>query len=230
MTQAAEPARKERATSPRPAQRTRAAPPRFSLRDRYSLFVGAMKVLLPAMAAALVLLIIIWPQLSNVRDKFRLSVADLGSDQLGNLSMLNARYDGIDEKNRPYTITADIASQSRRSEYLIELELPKADITLEDGSWLALTARVGEYDRKSRQLNLFGAVSLFHDKGFELQTSTAHVDLVEGIAQGDQPVSGHGTAGSIQAEGFRVLERGQRIIFTGRSQLTLLPEAREGLQ
>lgn len=189
-----------------------------------------MKVVLPAMAAALILLVVAWPQFTAERDKFRLSVANLGADQLENLSMLNARFDGIDEKDRPYSITADVATQSRRSETLIELELPKADITLEDGTWLALTARTGEYDRDTRLLDLYGAVSLFHDKGFELHTSAARIDLADGIAEGDQPVQGFGTAGSIESEGFRILERGQRIIFTGRSHLTLNSGARGATQ
>jgi len=213
-----------------PTQRQRVAPPRLSLRDRYSIFVGFMKIMLPALAAALILLVVAWPHISGERDKFQLSVANIGADQLENPSMLNARFDGIDQDNQPYSLTADMATQSRRSEDVIELELPKADITLSDGTWLALTARTGEFDRETRQLDLFGTVSLFHDKGFELQTSRARIDLEAGTASGDHPVQGFGVSGSIQSEGFEILERGQRIIFTGRSQLVLMPGAREEIR
>jgi len=230
VTQAAQATPRPKADPPGKAKPKGNAPPRLSLRDRYSKFVGAMKVLLPAMAAALILMVVAWPQLTGVRSKFQVGIGNLGLDQLENLSMLNARFDGIDEKDQPYTITADVATQSRRGENLIELELPKADITLNDGAWMAMTARVGEFNRDTRLLDLYGAVSLFHDKGFEIQTSTARIDLDAGMAEGNQPVEGHGAAGSIKAEGFRVLERGQTIIFTGRSQLTLLPQAKEDLQ
>ncbi len=212
------------------ANSTRRAPPRLSLRDRYSMFVGTMKMLLPAMAAALILLIVAWPQLTGEKEKFRLGAAKLGPDHLENLSMLNARFDGIDEKDRPYSLTADVATQSRDSENLIELELPKADVSMADGTWLALTARAGEFDREARLLYLFGDVSLFHDEGFEMQTSAARIDLANSTAEGDEPVEGQGAAGSIQAEGFRVLDRGQRILFTGRSHLTLLPAGKESLR
>lgn len=213
-----------------PAKRSRPAPPRFSLRDRYSLFVGLMKVMLPAMAAALILLVVAWPHIVGKHDKFRLGIANFGADQIDNLSMLNARFDGMDDKNQPFTITADMATQSHESENLIELELPKADMTMSDGTWLALTARAGEYDRDTQLLDLTGAVSLFHDKGFELQTNSARIDFEAGTASGDEAVRGFGAAGSIQAEGFRVLDRGERILFTGRSQLTLMPEAKESVQ
>ena len=140
--------------------------------------------------------------------------------------MLNARFDGLDEKNRPYTVTADMATQSDSDEDLIELELPKADITLEDGAWLALTARSGKYRQKSQILDLIGSVSLFHDQGFELRTEAARVDLARGVAEGNQPVQGQGSTGFIEAQGFRVLDRGARIIFTGKARLIVNPETR----
>ena len=208
---------------PRPMGRA----PRMSVRNRYSIFVGFMKVLLPALAAALMLLVVAWPQFTIDDGGFRLSVSKLAPDQADSLTMLNARFDGIDEKDRPYTLTADMATQSDSDKDLVELELPKADITLEDGTWLALTARSGEYRQESRILDLAGSVSLFHDQGFELRTEAARVDLAKGVAEGAQPVQGQGSAGFIEAEGFRVLDRGARIIFTGKAHMTINPEAWE---
>ncbi len=208
----------------RPSRATR-QPPRLSIRNRYSIFVGFMKVLLPAMAAALVLLVVAWPQFTIQDDGFRLSVSKLAPGQAESLTMLNARFDGVDDKDRPYSITADMATQSESDKDLIALELPKADITLQDGAWLALTARSGEYRRDSKMLDLSGSVSLFHDRGFELRSETARVYLGRGMAEGAQPVEGQSSIGTIRAEGFRVLDRGARILFLGRSQLTIMPEA-----
>jgi len=213
-----------------PKKRVPRRAPRFSGRNRYSLFVGLMKVLLPAMAAALILLVVAWPQFTVERDSFRLGISRLGRGEPENLSMLNARLNGIDQKQQPFTVTADMATQSNRKENLIDLELPKADMTLADGTWLALTARSGQFDRETRLLDLFGTVSLFHDQGFELRTASARIDLEQGIAEGSQPIQGQGAMGAISAEGFRVLERGRRIVFTGRSRLTILPAARDALR
>jgi lipopolysaccharide export system protein LptC len=229
LTQATRSAANSRQETVQADRRSRAArqPQRLSLRNRYSVFVGFMKLLLPAMAAALILLVVAWPQFTIEDGRFRLSVSKLAPDQADNLTMLNARFDGMDERDQPYTITADMATQSEGDKDLIELELPKADVTLEDGAWLALTARSGEYRRQSRLLDLSGSVSLFHDKGFELRTEAARVDLGNGVAEGAQPVQGQGSAGFIEAEGFRVLNRGARILFTGKSHLIVMPEARE---
>lgn len=228
MTQATDTARSPRRGTVQTGRRPRAPgrAPRMSMRNRYSIFVGFMKVLLPALAAALILLVVAWPQFTVDENNFRLSVSKLAPDQADSLTMLNARFDGLDDKDRPYTLTADMATQSDSDEDIIELELPKADITLEDGAWLALTARSGKYRQKSKILDLTGSVSLFHDQGFELRTEAARVDLAKGVAEGTQPVQGHGSAGFIEAEGFRVLDRGTRIIFTGKAHMIVNPKPR----
>jgi lipopolysaccharide export system protein LptC len=211
-------------------QRTGKQPPRLSGRNRYSRFVSTMKLLLPALAAALILLVFAWPQISFKDSRFRLGMSRLTLDQAENLTMLNARYDGVDEQRQPYSITADMATQSKLDENLIDLELPKADMTMSDGAWLALTARTGEYRRNDELLDLAGTVSLFHDQGFELRSESARIDLGAGTAEGLEPVEGQGTFGTVDAEGFRVLDRGQIIIFTGKSRLVLYPGAQEALR
>jgi lipopolysaccharide export system protein LptC len=212
------------------APRTGRQPPRLSGSNRYSLFVGMMKVLLPALAAALILLVFAWPQITFKDDRFGLGMTRLTLDQAENLTMLNARFDGVDEQRQPYSITADMATQSKQDENLINLELPKADMTTEDGAWLALTARMGEYRRSDELLDLAGSVSLFHDRGFELRSESARIDLEAGTAEGQEPVEGQGTFGTIDAEGFRVLDSGRTIIFTGKSRLILYPGAQEALR
>ncbi|MHA1600976.1 MAG: LPS export ABC transporter periplasmic protein LptC [Alphaproteobacteria bacterium] len=212
------------------APRTGRQLPRLSGRNRYSLFVGTMKMLLPALAAALILLVFAWPQFTFKEERFRLGIARLSLDQAENLTMLNARYNGIDEQRQPYTITADMATQSKQDENMIDLELPKADMTLEGGAWLALTARTGKFNRAVELLDLTGSVSLFHDRGFELRSESAQIDLDAGTAKGHEPVQGQGTFGTVDAEGFRVLDSGQTIIFTGKSRLVLYPGVQEALQ
>ena len=198
-------------------------PPRLSVRNRYSRFVGWMKILLPALAVALVLMVVIWPQLKLYEGPFRIRVSDIPLDRADSLTMLNARYEGVDSDNQPFYLTADQAIQSSEDKDLIDLEMPKGDITLQDGSWLVLDAQDGLYNRDSQMLDLAGNVTLFHDKGFELRTESARMDLADGTAQGNESTEGQGPSGSSLSEGFRVLERGDVLIFTGKSQVILFP-------
>ncbi|RDD61529.1 LPS export ABC transporter periplasmic protein LptC [Ferruginivarius sediminum] len=203
-------------------------PPRLSVRNGYSLFVGTLKVVLPALAVAMVLLVIVWPQFAPDESSFRVGISDLSPDQADNLSMLNARFRGRDEQNRPFSIVADQATQAKSGADLIKLQQPKADITLQDGAWLALTADDGQYWRETQKLHLSGNVSLFHDRGFEMHTSAADIDLKANRAQSDRPVQGQGPTGNLEAEGFRLEDGGKRIFFTGKSKLTVYENGLEG--
>jgi lipopolysaccharide export system protein LptC len=204
-------------------------PPRLSGRNGYSLFVGVLKVLLPALAAGLVLLVIAWPQLRPLEDSVDIGISELSLDQADNLTMLNARYQGRDDKDQLFNLTADKASQATGGDDLIELEQPKADLFTTDGAWLAVTAASGQYRRRANMLDLAGAVSLYHDDGFEMHTDSAHVDLEAGTATGSDPVQGQGPFGLLNAEGFSVVDRGQRVIFFGKSRLIIFQGAKETL-
>src|SRR5690606_5424142 len=158
----------------------RAAPPRFSGRNRYSLFVTSMKVMLPALAAGLVLLVVAWPQLMPDVSRSGFDFQKIARDQAKTLNMLNARYSGVDENNQPFNIAADLATQAPENEDLVELQHPKADILTTGGDRVALSARLGHYHREQETLDLAGKVHLIHGKGFDIVTEAATIDLKQG--------------------------------------------------
>ncbi len=191
----------------------------------YSRFVLFMKFLLPAAALCLVAAIVIWPQINIADNRFSIGFSKIQVSAKENPSMVNARFVGADKKNQPFSVTADLAKNLALGASEIELEMPKADIGVRDGSWLVLTANTGLYNQKNKILDLEGAVNLFHDSGFEFTTDTAKVDLNAGVAEGQVQIQGQGPFGQLTAEGFRIEEKGNRILFTGKSKLVLHPEA-----
>src|SRR5579883_407052 len=187
---------------------------------RYSRFVAAMKLLLPAVAVGLVLLIAVWPRLAPVIGHLRFTVPKI---DLRDLHMVNARYSGIDKHHRPYVVTADVARQLPNESDLMSLEGPKADITLNSGAWVALTADTGVYKTQRQLLDLYGDVKLFHDRGYDLSTDAAYLVQDAATTEGHDPVEGQGMLGDIRSEGFRLLDRGQIIVFTGKAKLHMMP-------
>jgi len=196
----------------------------------YSRFVQMMKFLLPTLAAMLIVLILVWPYLRTEDLRFRISFAAATADRTEDPSMVNPRYLGIDKDNQAYSITADLARKLLSGGASVELEMPKADITLEDGTWLVLTAENGVFQRNRKVLDLKGAVNLFHDSGYEFRTATATIDLDKGIADGTAAVHGQGPFGDLKAEGFRLVDKGKTIVFTGKSKLVIYPGAGKGLK
>jgi lipopolysaccharide export system protein LptC len=190
---------------------------------RYSRFVQLMKLVLPAIAVLVAATVVILPQLQERAEGFRLGLATISVTDASGQQVVNARYTGADAKKQPYTVTADTAAPLDQQSNTIALEKPKADITLENGTWIALSAADGIYARQEQILELSGGVNLFHDTGYEFRTPMALVDLTKGAAFGDQAVEGQGPFGTIRSVGFQVFDKGARIIFTGDSTLTLYP-------
>ncbi|MDV7339471.1 LPS export ABC transporter periplasmic protein LptC [Terasakiella sp. A23] len=194
---------------------------RSKISRAYSRFVQILKLLLPVIAVLLVIMIIIWPHLRADSKRFSIGFSNIELSEAKDPSMINARYTGTDSENQPFSVTADIAKRIDGDTQSILLELPKADITLSDGSWLVLTSDNGIFDRPTQYLELDGAVNLFHDSGYEMHTKTAGIDLANGSAEGHNPVVGQGPFGRIESEGFRLIDKGKTIIFTGKTSAKL---------
>jgi lipopolysaccharide export system protein LptC len=183
-----------------------------------------MKVVLPLVAAALVALVAVWPQFGELREGFRIELAKLNLPTAGQ-RVTNARYSGADSRGRPFTVIAEAAVQEEGQPGLIKLERPKADITLQGDVWVAASAVDGSFNRHEQVLELGGGVSIFHDGGFEMHSPTATIDLRQGIAEGHDRVEGHGPTGTLTATGFRVLDSGARVLFTGPAKMVVRPGA-----
>ncbi len=191
----------------------------------YSSFVMMMKFALPLVALLLIALVVAWPHIQSSDSRFRIGFANLQVKEADDPSMVNPRYLGSDSDDQPYSVTAEIARRLAKDGMVVELDRPKADIALEDGTWLVLTANRGIYGREAEVLDLVGSVVLYHDTGYEFLTEKAKIDLDKSMASGSEPIRGQGPFGNLQAEGFRLVSKGETIYFTGKSKLVIYPGA-----
>ncbi|MCZ6838247.1 MAG: LPS export ABC transporter periplasmic protein LptC [Alphaproteobacteria bacterium] len=192
-----------------------------------SRFVAAMKYILPGLAMLLLVVVIAWPEFASDDNRFRIPEA-VGPIGTSRPQVLNARVLGVDSKSRPFQITAETSAlKNEGGREFYRLEQPKADIVLEDGTWVALTAVDGEYEEETKYLYLVGNVNVFHDAGHEFSTPKARFNLNDRSASGDDPVEGQGPLGTLKSEGFRIFEGGERVLFTGKSQMLVYRSARE---
>lgn len=205
----------------RPFRRRRERPARVAGPRRYSSFVGWMKLVLPTMAVALLGLVLAWPRLTGGDDRFKVGFASLSPDSVESLSMVNARFFGVNSRNQPFTVTADVATEDSPETGLIVLDQPKADFLTPKGAGVYIEAHRGFYDQKQQLLDLEGEVNLYHEDGYEMHTEKARIDLKTSTAEGHVPVKGQGPKGRIDGQGFRILEKGAEIHITGRSTLNL---------
>lgn len=200
--------------------RARRAPTSGELARR-RLLVAVAKRVLPLAALALLATIALWPEIDTAADRARVSFRRVAEVRPEALRLVEPRYQGVDEQNRPFTVTAELALQVG-DEQVVQLRAPRADLLMGDGAWVYVEAREGRYDRPRNLLELAGRVTVHHDDGTQFVTEAAKVDLGGGHAQGDLPVAAQGPFGTLTAErGFRLHDRGQRVEFLGPSRVVL---------
>jgi lipopolysaccharide export system protein LptC len=184
----------------------------------HDFFVTVLKLGLPLGALGLIIALFLWPELPKGTDE---QAPPPLPTETPESTMGAPRYTGIDQQNRPYSITADSAEQPAGMSGVLDLLHPQGDLTLTDGTWLSLTSTTARYDQTQSKLRLDGDVELLHDKGYAFRSQEVQMDMKRDVTWSDQPVSVTGPDGSVNGQGFRMMDNGRVIIFTGRSKAVL---------
>ena len=180
--------------------------------------VVTSKFLLPVLGLALLTALVLWPELDRASEQARVAFRRL-SGVVEGATMLDARYRGVDEKGRPYTLTAEQARQGAGDR--VDLTEPKGDLRQENGGWMFVEARQGVFLQKANQVDLSKDVLLYRDDGMTLRTDSLAVDMKSGAAASSQPVHVEGPLGNLDAQGFVMFDKGGVIQFTGPARMVV---------
>jgi lipopolysaccharide export system protein LptC len=186
---------------------------------RRRLMITWSKRLLPVLALGLLSSIALWPEIARQTAAGRAALRGWSASITASGQMVNARYHGVDEKNRPYTLTASTATQVTPER--VNLTDPKGDVLMESGNWLMLKARRGVYMQHLSQLDLEGDVILYRDDGTTLHSATAALDLRAGAGASNDITNAEGPFGTLDAMGFALVDKGAVIQFVGPARLVL---------
>jgi lipopolysaccharide export system protein LptC len=194
--------------------------------NRYSRRVALLKLALPAIGGSLLLLVVAWPRVAPLFDRLRLAAIDLREAR--ELRMINPRYAGTDHDGRPFVITAAVGRQVPQRDDVMSLDGPVANMQSGSGAKIVVTSDTGVYQTQTQFLDMFGKVTINHQNGSTFVTSAARLDAANNAAEGHDAVEGHGPQGDITAQGFRIIDKGDIVIFTGQSNLTLNSTKQDG--
>lgn len=192
---------------------------------RHTLWVVWSKYALVGIAFLLVSLVFIIPGMQDDTGGARIVFTNLQEGEALPPKMSKPRYQGTDDRNQPYVVTADSAEQ--RDDGTVLLEKIEADITLANGNWLAFMAKNGIVTPHKNTLFFPETVSAFYDDGYEMHTSSVNVNLRATRAIGKEHVKAQGPLGSLDADGFVLNTEKKRLIFTGNVKVVLNPKAQE---
>jgi lipopolysaccharide export system protein LptC len=187
--------------------------------NRYSRRVALLKLALPAIGGTLLLLVVAWPRIAPLLDRMRFAAIDLREAR--ELRMVNPRYAGTDRTGRPFVVTASLGRQVPGRDDVMSLEAPRADMKAHSGAAIVITSDSAVYQSQSQLLDMFGNVTVVHENGTKFVTDSARLDAVNNAGEGHSPVEGHGPSGDVTAQGFRLIDKGDIIVFTGQSAMLL---------
>ena len=196
-----------------------AIPRQAAYAPAYTQLVRWLRVVLPVVGLLAIAGTLLWPRIQSA-----LNHPTQPSDLDRRARMSRGRFVGTDSHGRPYTVTYDTAAQPPGGGP-VDMVDPLAEITLDNGHWVAVRAATGRYDQAAGTIDLAGHVELFHDDGYRFTTDRAHVEFNKNLIWGDRSVEGHGPKGQVVARGFRVADKGETITFTGPASLRLRPKA-----
>jgi lipopolysaccharide export system protein LptC len=198
------------------AARVRRLPSRGKLARR-RFMLGAMKLVLPTTALGLLTTLVLWPEIDRTGEQERLAFRRMAG-AINGATLTDARYRSVDERGRPYTVTATKATQVDQQR--INLVTPKGDITLQNGTWLLVESKQGVFMQGVNQLDLSKDVVLYRDDGTTMRTQSTAVDLKAGVAVGNEYVRAEGPFGTLDAQGgFTLTDKGAVVVFAGPARL-----------
>jgi len=190
--------------------------PRGLLRRR--LLITTTKFILPMIGLALLATIALWPELDRANNAARIALRQLAGEVDGG-QVIDAHYHGVDDQGRPYTLTAATATQDGPAKF--NLTQPYGDMSLQNGTWVSMKSQIGVFIEHTNLLDMWKDVVLYRDDGTTLYTQSMSMDLKNGAAAGSQPVHAEGPFGTLDAQGFALVDKGAVIQFTGPSRLVL---------
>ncbi len=132
----------------------------------------------------------------------------------------NPLFMGLDKKKNPFKISAIKATRFNDNQDEFNLESPKGEIET-DSEKFFMKGNYGVYNSKSQILKVEGNVNLTNKNSLEFVTSKAFFDFKKELLFSNESVTGKKEGSFITAEGFKILNKKNKIIFTGKSKLIL---------
>jgi len=191
---------------------------------RYSRFVALMKRALPAAAFAIIVAVLGF-FVARQQSKLSMTYKSLGHVE-NDLAMTKPRLSGTDGQGNPFVITAEVAIQDARNAKRARLKKIEADFSVGKDDWLSARAAQGVVDMTAGTLALDGGLQIFSDRGYQLQSARAAVDINKGIVLGPQEVTGQGPLGTLRADGFRFDRTSGQLLLDGHVEMSLIRTAK----
>ena len=189
----------------------------------YSKFIKTIKFVFLGISILMLLLIVInnrQSQIKIVGDKFSYSEKIDGSI---NQVLVKPIFMGLNKEEQPFKVTASKATRFKEETNTFYLENPIGEILIDNDKYY-LSGNNGVYDKNIQELKINGDVKFNNKLDLKFSTTEVFFDFKKQILFGEKAVSGYRNNTKIDSQGIKILNKENKIIFTGKTKLLLKNE------
>ena len=189
----------------------------------YSKFIKTIKFVFLGISILMLLLIVInnrQSQIKIVGDKFSYSGKIDGSI---NQILVKPIFMGLNKEEQPFKVTASKATRFKEETNTFYLENPIGEILIDNDKYY-LSGNNGVYDKNIQELKINGDVKFNNNLDLEFSTTEVFFDFKKQVLFGEKAVSGYRNNTKIDSQGTKILNKENKIIFTGKTKLILKNE------
>jgi len=188
--------------------------------------IHALKIVLPVLIGLLAAYLALAPlsktrEISFILDKNKVEMAK------ERMRVRTARYQGQDDRGRPFTIDAASAVQATSSDPIVDIEGMAARIALDDGP-ATLRADRGRYNLERETVDVIGPILFEAYDGYRLQTRDVAVNLNTRTLASQGRVQGRMPLGTFSADRMTADLPARNVTLTGRARLHIVQDGLRG--
>ena len=181
-----------------------------------------VSVVLVSIGVALTLVVASWLGFLHQSGDKKLEIKDVRIANSGEITLTGARYQGVTSSGQPFLITADQASEADDGSGRIDMQQPRATITMKNGQIITLKSKYGVFHQPGDIVNMTGDVIVTQPaKNLMLASDALFANLKLGEMRSVVPVTLTDDAHRIDAETMTVFDNGDRIVFGGTSRMVM---------
>ena len=181
-----------------------------------------LSVVLVGVGVAVTLVVASWLGFLHRSGDSKLEIKEVKIANSGEIALTGARYQGVTSSGQPFLITADQASEANDGSGRIDMQQPRATITMKNGQIIKLQSNYGVFDQPYDVVDMAGDVVVTQPaKNLKLASDALFADLKLGEMRSLVPVTVTDDARRIDAETMTVFDNGDRIQFGGTTRMVM---------
>jgi lipopolysaccharide export system protein LptC len=177
--------------------------------DRHLKQVKFWKRFLISLAFLFTLIIIIWP-LVMLNHKKKIEPAVFNVSPISKAE--GVFIQGEDKEQGLYEIKVTNALQDQNNKNFIYFNDLYVKLVTPQGETININSEHGYFEKDKNKVYLNQDVHLVHTQGYDFKTSSAIIELNTRVVSGQEEVIGGGPLGKIKAQGFQILDKGERVL------------------